>query len=47
MRQATSDPAKVYAAVIGAAVLGVVLVGLVGVTDTVLMRNRGPAGESA
>jgi NitT/TauT family transport system permease protein len=46
-RQATSDPAKVYAAVIGAAVLGLVLAGLVGATDSLLMRNRAPAGESA
>jgi NitT/TauT family transport system permease protein len=39
-REATSDPAKVYTAMIGAAVLGLVVAGLVGTLDLVVMRNR-------
>ena len=39
-RVATSDPAIVYTAVIGAAVLGLVMAGLVSIADLVLMRNR-------
>jgi NitT/TauT family transport system permease protein len=39
-RQATSDPAKVYTAVFGAAVLGLLMAGLVALIDSVLMRNR-------
>jgi NitT/TauT family transport system permease protein len=39
-REATSDPAKVYTAMIGAAGLGLVVAGLVGVLDLVVMRNR-------
>ena len=39
-REATSDPAKVYTAVFGAAVLGLVMAGLVALIDFVLMRNR-------
>lgn len=39
-RQATSDPAKVYTAVFGAAALGMVMAGLVALADVTLMRNR-------
>lgn len=39
-RQATGDPAKVYAAIIGAALLGLGMAGLVGIVDRVVMRNR-------
>jgi NitT/TauT family transport system permease protein len=39
-RQATSDPAKVYTAMLGAAALGVIVAGLVGALDTWLMRHR-------
>jgi NitT/TauT family transport system permease protein len=39
-REATSDPAKVYTAMMGAALLGLVVAGLVGALDTALMRNR-------
>jgi NitT/TauT family transport system permease protein len=39
-RQATSDPAKVYTAVFGAAALGLVMAGLVALADVWLMRNR-------
>jgi NitT/TauT family transport system permease protein len=39
-RQATSDHAKVYTAVFGAAVLGLVMAGLVTLLDVLLMRNR-------
>ncbi|QQS26324.1 MAG: ABC transporter permease subunit [Actinomycetota bacterium] len=39
-RQATSDPAKVYTAVFGAAVLGLVMAGLVAAFDAFMMRNR-------
>jgi NitT/TauT family transport system permease protein len=39
-REATSDPAKVYTAMIGAAVLGLVVAGVVGVLDLVMMRQR-------
>jgi NitT/TauT family transport system permease protein len=39
-RQATSEPAKVYTAVLGAAALGLVMAGLVSLLDFVLMRNR-------
>jgi NitT/TauT family transport system permease protein len=45
-RQATSDPAKVYTAIFGAAALGLLMVGLVGAADTLAMRNRAPAGEA-
>lgn len=45
-RQTTSDPAKVYAAVFGAAGLGLALAGLVAVIDLILMRNRPVAGAS-
>jgi NitT/TauT family transport system permease protein len=39
-REATSDPAKVYTAMIGAATLGLVVSGLVGLLDLAVMRNR-------
>jgi NitT/TauT family transport system permease protein len=39
-REATSDPAKVYTAMIGAAGLGLVVAGLVGLLDLVVMRHR-------
>lgn len=39
-REATSDPAKVYTALFGAAVLGLAMAGLVGVIDLLLTRNR-------
>lgn len=41
-RQATSDPAKVYTAVFGAAVVGLVMAGVVGLIDKALMRGRPP-----
>jgi NitT/TauT family transport system permease protein len=39
-REATSDPAKVYTAIIGAAALGLVVAGLIALFDTYAMRNR-------
>src|SRR4029078_2333931 len=39
MREAPSDPAKVFTAVIGAAVLGLLMAGLVGLVDMFLSRN--------
>ncbi len=39
-REATSDPAKVYTAVFGAAALGLVMAGLVAMADALMMRNR-------
>ncbi|MEV6631099.1 ABC transporter permease subunit [Actinoplanes sp. NPDC051470] len=39
-REATSDPAKVYTAMLGAAVLGLVVAGLVGLLELPLMRHR-------
>jgi NitT/TauT family transport system permease protein len=39
-REATSDPAKVYTAMLGAAGLGLSVAGLVGILDLVVMRNR-------
>jgi NitT/TauT family transport system permease protein len=39
-RQTTSDPAKVYTAVFGAAALGLLMAGLVTSIDAFLMRNR-------
>jgi len=39
-REATSDPAKVYTAVFGAAALGLLMAGLVALVDLVTMRNR-------
>jgi NitT/TauT family transport system permease protein len=39
-REATSDPAKVYTAVLGAAALGLVMFGLVALIDLATMRNR-------
>ncbi|HST67930.1 MAG TPA: ABC transporter permease subunit [Mycobacteriales bacterium] len=42
-REATSDPAKVWTAFLGAAVLGLLVAGLVGLLDAALSRYR-PAG---
>ena len=39
-REATSDPAKVYTAVFGAAALGLLMAGLVAISDLALMRHR-------
>jgi NitT/TauT family transport system permease protein len=41
-REATSDPAKVYTAVLGAAALGLAMAGLVSLLDRTLMRGRPP-----
>jgi NitT/TauT family transport system permease protein len=45
-RQATGDPAKVYAAIIGAALLGLAMAGIVGLIDRVVMRNRPRLAEA-
>ena len=42
-REATSDPAKVWTAFLGAALLGLLVAGLVAVVDFALARYR-PAG---
>jgi NitT/TauT family transport system permease protein len=39
-REATSDPAKVYTAVFGAAALGLLMAGIVAISDLALMRHR-------
>ena len=39
-REATSDPAKVYTALFGAAVLGLAMAGLIGALDLAMTRNR-------
>jgi NitT/TauT family transport system permease protein len=39
-REATSDPAKVYTAVFGAAALGLLMAGVVALVDLLTMRNR-------
>jgi NitT/TauT family transport system permease protein len=39
-REATSDPAKVYTAVFGAAALGLLMAGVVAFVDLLTMRNR-------
>jgi NitT/TauT family transport system permease protein len=44
-REATSDPAKVYTAMLGAGLLGLSVAGLVGLIDLAFMRNR-PKEES-
>ena len=41
-REATSDPAKVYTAMLGAAALGLAVAGLVALIDLAFMRNRPP-----
>ncbi len=41
-QEATSDPAKLYTAVFGAAVLGLVMAAVVLGVDRLLMRNRPP-----
>ncbi len=45
-QKATSDPAIVYTAVLGASALGLAMAGLVVVTDLVVMRNRPKEVES-
>ena len=45
-RQATSDPAKVFTSIFGAALLGLAMAALVALIDVVLMRNR-PKGATA
>jgi NitT/TauT family transport system permease protein len=40
-REATSDPAKVYTAMLGAALLGLVVAGAVSLLELPLMRHRG------
>jgi NitT/TauT family transport system permease protein len=45
-QKATSDPAIVYTAVIGASVLGLLMAGLVAVADALFMRNRPPEIEA-
>ena len=39
-RQATGDPPKVYAALIGAAAVGLAMAGIVSIVDHVVMRDR-------
>jgi NitT/TauT family transport system permease protein len=39
-REATSDPAKVYTAMLGAAILGLLVAGFVGLLELPLMRHR-------
>jgi NitT/TauT family transport system permease protein len=39
-REATSDPAKVYTAMLGAALLGLVVAGAVSLLEFPLMRHR-------
>ena len=39
-REATSDPAKKFTAVLGAVVVGLALAGFVALIDVVLMRHR-------
>src|SRR5436190_12620115 len=39
-REATSDPAKVYTAMLGAAALGLCVAGLIALIDLAFMRNR-------
>ena len=41
-REATSDPAKVWTAMLGAAALGLAVAGLVALIDMAFMRNRPP-----
>ncbi len=43
-QEATSDPAKVYTAVFGAAALGLVMAWLVAVIDRQIMRRHPPEG---
>jgi NitT/TauT family transport system permease protein len=45
-QKATSDPAIVYTAVIGASALGLAMAGLVAVADVLFMRNRPKETES-
>jgi NitT/TauT family transport system permease protein len=46
-QRATSDPARVYTAVLGAALLGLVVAGMIALLDKVLMRHRQPLGGAA
>src|SRR5262245_42885011 len=39
-REATSDPVKVFTAVLGSAFLGLAVAGVISIIDLVLMRNR-------
>jgi NitT/TauT family transport system permease protein len=39
-REATSDPAKVYTAMLGAALLGLIVAGAVSLLELPLMRHR-------
>jgi NitT/TauT family transport system permease protein len=41
-REATSDPAKVWTAMLGAAALGLAVAGLVALIDLAFMRSRPP-----
>jgi len=45
-QKATSDPAIVYTAVLGAAVLGLLMAGLIAIADAIFMRNRPKEIES-
>lgn len=45
-QKATSDPAIVYTAVLGAAVLGLLMAGLIAIADAIFMRNRPKETES-
>lgn len=45
-QKATSDPAIVYTAVLGAAFLGLAMAGLIGLADLLFMRNRPKEVES-
>jgi len=46
-RQASSDPAKMYTALLGAAALGLVMVGVVAAFEAAVTRNRPPVEERA
>jgi NitT/TauT family transport system permease protein len=46
-REATSDPAKVWTAMLGAAVLGLAVAGVVALIDLAFMRNRPPEESPA
>jgi NitT/TauT family transport system permease protein len=45
-QQATGDPARVYAPILGAAVMGLVAVGLVSLLDAALRRYHPPEEAS-
>ena len=46
LQTGSGDPAKIYAAVLGAAALGMALYGLVVLADAIVMRNRPKEGVS-